>query len=200
MYDFLKPFIYYVYSLTYNIKFVRGHILLMEKISFSYSNERNEFNHIFDISFWGIDSIREFYKNVLKYYDEELVNEGHFLIGSIHSLTIHIGTFYYGNDDDDYVQIARELVADLFLPYRTLLTRRFEVNHDNGEEQESEEEEEREEEQVINAAQTFKSNECVICLSNPPKVLFCNCGHIAICEECDRTKSLETCPVSKTKT
>ena len=51
----------------------------------------------------------------------------------------------------------------------------------------------------INAVQTFKSNECVICLTNQPDVLFCNCGHIAICEECDGVKSLETCPVCKTK-
>ena len=51
----------------------------------------------------------------------------------------------------------------------------------------------------INTVQTFKSNECVICLTNQRNVLFCNCGHIAICEECDRVKSLETCPVCKTK-
>ena len=66
MYDFLKPFIYSLYSLTYNIKFVRGRNLLMEKIHFSYSNERNKFNHEFDISFSGIDSIREFNKKSLK--------------------------------------------------------------------------------------------------------------------------------------
>ena len=51
----------------------------------------------------------------------------------------------------------------------------------------------------INAVQTFKSNECVICLTNQPNDLFCNCGHTAICEECDRVKTLETCPVCKTK-
>ena len=51
----------------------------------------------------------------------------------------------------------------------------------------------------INAYQTFKSNECVMCLTNLPNILFCNCGHIAICKECDRTKSLETCPICKTK-
>ena len=32
----------------------------------------------------------------------------------------------------------------------------------------------------INANQTFKSNECVICVTNQPNVLFCNCGHIAL--------------------
>ena len=51
----------------------------------------------------------------------------------------------------------------------------------------------------ISAVQTFKSNECVICLTNQPNILSFNCGHIAICEECDRVKSLETCPVCKTK-
>ena len=51
----------------------------------------------------------------------------------------------------------------------------------------------------INAAKTFKSNECVICLTNQPNVLFCDCCHIVICKECDSVKSLETCPVCKTK-
>ena len=52
----------------------------------------------------------------------------------------------------------------------------------------------------INADQTFKSDECVICLTNLPNVLFCNCGHIAICVECDRVKSLEPVQFVKPKT
>ena len=51
----------------------------------------------------------------------------------------------------------------------------------------------------INADKSFKSDECVICLTNLPNVLFCNCGHIAICVECDKTKSLKNCPICKTK-
>ena len=47
-----------------------------------------------------------------------------------------------------------------------------------------------EKEPSINTEQTFKSTECVICLTNPSNVLFCNCGHIAICVECDKVKSL----------
>ena len=52
----------------------------------------------------------------------------------------------------------------------------------------------------INADQTFKPYECVICLTNPPNVLFCNCRHIAICSKYDKKKSLENCPVCKTET
>ena len=62
-----------------------------------------------------------------------------------------------------------------------------------------EQEESEEEEPIINTDKSFKSDECVICLTNLPNVLFCNCGHIAICEECGKMKSLETCPVCKTK-
>ena len=51
----------------------------------------------------------------------------------------------------------------------------------------------------INSIQTFKTDDCVICLTNPPQVLFCNCGHIPICIECNKMKTLKTCPVCKTE-
>ena len=64
--------------------------------------------------------------------------------------------------------------------------------------EEEEEEEEEEEKEQINTDKSFKSDECVICLTNPPNVLFCNCGHIPICVECEETKALNICPVCKT--
>ena len=54
-----------------------------------------------------------------------------------------------------------------------------------------------EEDEQINTSKSFKSDECVICLSNPPNVLFCNCGHLCLCVECEEVKSLVVCPVCK---
>ena len=34
---------------------------------------------------------------------------------------------------------------------------------------------------IINAEKTFKEDKCVICLTNPPNILFCNCGHLVLC-------------------
>ena len=74
-------------------------------------------------------------------------------------------------------------------------------SQDNEEDSEYSEGEEIEEEiKQINTKQTFKSVECVICLTNTPNVLFCNCGHLCVCIECDKVKSLNTCPVCKTET
>ena len=54
-------------------------------------------------------------------------------------------------------------------------------------------------EKTINADKTFKFNECAICLTNPPNVLFCNCGHQCICINCNKKKSLVKCPICKTE-
>ena len=67
------------------------------------------------------------------------------------------------------------------------------------EDESAEEDESDEEEKVISTTQSFKSDECVIYLTNPPNVLFCNCGHLCLCVECDKVKSLNTCPVCKTE-
>ena len=49
----------------------------------------------------------------------------------------------------------------------------------------------------INLEKSFKSSECVLCLTNPSNVLFCNCGHIPECVECDEVKGLDVCPVCR---
>ena len=56
-----------------------------------------------------------------------------------------------------------------------------------------------EEVKIINPSKIFKSEECIICLTNQPIILFCNCGHIPICTECYKLKSLSSCPVCKTE-
>ena len=50
---------------------------------------------------------------------------------------------------------------------------------------------------IINLPKCFKSKECIICLSNSPAVLFCNCGHIPICAECSKIKKIMECPICK---
>ena len=51
----------------------------------------------------------------------------------------------------------------------------------------------------INEGKTFKNDLCTICLERIPNVLFCNCGHICICEKCNEIKKLNSCPVCKTE-
>ena len=55
---------------------------------------------------------------------------------------------------------------------------------------------EEKEELSINDFKTFKSDQCVICLEEEPKVLFCNCGHLCICEKC-LVHRFDNCPVCK---
>ena len=51
---------------------------------------------------------------------------------------------------------------------------------------------------TINEGKTFKNDLRVICLERIPNVLFCSCGHVCICEECNKTNNFEKCPICKT--
>ena len=55
------------------------------------------------------------------------------------------------------------------------------------------------EDKIINSTKTFYSKECIICLTNPPQVLFCNCGHLCYCLECEKLKTSNKCPICKTE-
>ena len=100
--------------------------------------------------------------------------------------------------------ISIEEIGTVLFNRRLQLNRIRDLLHiiQNGEYSEDEEFEEEIEEEIkqINTKQTFKSVECVICLTNTPNVLFCNCGHLCVCIKCDKVKSLNTCPLSKTET
>ena len=53
---------------------------------------------------------------------------------------------------------------------------------------------------TISIKKTFKEDKCVICLTNPPSVLYCNCGHQVLCVECSKmVERLKICPVCKTE-
>ena len=56
-------------------------------------------------------------------------------------------------------------------------------------------EEKEEKEETINDLKTFNLEHCVICLDNIPNVLFCNCGHLCVCESC--IKKFTKCPICK---
>ena len=47
----------------------------------------------------------------------------------------------------------------------------------------------------INENKTFKPDTCIICVDNVPNVIYCNCGHIPICAECNKIiKDKTVCP------
>ena len=51
---------------------------------------------------------------------------------------------------------------------------------------------------IINLFKIFKSDECIICMTNKPNIIFCNCGHQCYCVKCYKIKTPSTCPICKT--
>ena len=116
--------------------------------------------------------------------DNTIINYDYEYIGRelyIKDLKVNLKTHYdfYDADYDLYFSVLAEL-------------------ENNNELIVSHEEPTPEEPKVINLFKIFKSEECIICMDKKPSVLFCNCGHIPICTECYKLKSLSACPICKT--
>ena len=67
-----------------------------------------------------------------------------------------------------------------------------------------EEQDESEEEEIENeleedkapvaVSEPFKTDQCVVCFSKEPKILFFNCLHYCVCSECEEANPFRKCP------
>ena len=172
-YVFLKPLIYFLYSVTYEERFLEDSILFLNGLKISFYNNNSDFNA--SLSF---PSLRNNY-------------EGFNFLNQIRI--------------EDYTKGIYKINIKLLTSYRNIslgqynLLRSFDIEDEEEEEEPEEPEYIQNETPIINSSKSFKSNECVICLTNPPNVLFCNCGHLCLCSECERKKLSNECPICKTE-
>ena len=170
---FLKPFIYFLYSVTYQEKFLRDSILFLNGLKISFYNDNSDFS-----AFLKFPSLRNNYEG-FNFLNQIRINDH---TKGIYKINIKLLTCYHNISLGQYN-----------------LLRSFDIEGEP--EQDSEEEPEyiQNETPIINSSLSFKSDECVICLTNPPNVLFCNCGHLCLCSECERKKLSNKCPICKTE-
>ena len=54
-------------------------------------------------------------------------------------------------------------------------------------------------EERINNIQSYKEDNCIICFETKPNILFCNCAHLVVCEECFNKLENNKCPKCRRK-
>ena len=167
---FLKPLIYFLYSYTYEERFLEDSILFLNGLKISF------YNHLSDFSaFLYFPSLRANYER-FNFLNQIRIND---YTKGIYTINIKLLTSYRNINIDQYYLLRGDI--------------------EDEEEEPEEPEYIQNETPIINSSLSFKSNECVICLTNPPNVLFCNCGHLCLCLECERKKNSNKCPICKTE-
>ena len=171
---FLKPLIYFLYSYTYEERFLEDSILFLNGLKISFYNNLSDFS-----AFLYSPSLRANYER-FNFLNQIRIND---YTKGIYTINIKLLTSYRNISLGQYY-----------------LLKRFDIEDEEEPEEEPEEPEYiQNETPIINSSQSFKSNECVICLTNPPNVFFCNCGHLCLCSECERKKISNKCPICKTE-
>ena len=172
-YKFLKPFIYFLYSFTRQEKFLNEQDLLLKDVRITYYSE-NLPNQDFNADlFFPFLIMNSFNFNFLCKISIPVFTK------RINGIRIKLVTLYRNINNEQYIRLGGFIAEE-------------QVNQVNQVNQEIRRE------HIINSSQCFKSENCVICLNNPPNVLFCNCGHICFCSECEKLKNSNRCPLCKT--
>ena len=177
---FLKPFTYFLYSITYYENFLQDKFLFFSRLEIKYGKQIFNMDELlnktvyFDISYADAipDIDHEDYEFLKSIKIEDVLNES---IEELLYLEMKIITKYININRSDYIYLGG-IVNNI---------RNDDMNYIINEEKK------------INSSQSFKSEECVICLTNPPNVLFCNCGHLCLCSECEKLKNSNKCPICK---
>ena len=167
---FLKPLIYFLYSYTNEERFLGDSILFLNGLKISFYNNLSDFS-----AFLYFPSLRANYER-FNFLNQIRIND---YTKGIYKINIKLLTSYRNINIDQYYLLRGDI---------------------EDEEKEPEEPEYiQNETPIINSSLSFNSNECVICLTNPSNVLFCNCGHLCLCLECERKKISNKCPICKTE-
>ena len=135
---------------------------------------------LFRSTFYHRSSINSNYAIVFKI---EIRNEEEF---------VQAGKFYYRSDRNPFelkmegIETNLDLFHYLDQPFKILVTTSFYRFHSFDASPKPLE-------------KTFKFDQCVICLDREPDVLFIECNHICVCNECEKTHPSTQCPYCRVK-
>ena len=187
--NLLKPYTYFLYSITRYTKFLPDKPLFFNGLEIRYSkfmcteDEIGRYTVYFDISDCGYPPNCEDFNFLKSIRIKDFLNES---VNELIYLNMKLKTKYLNVNHLQYRRL-REVVTTIYTDADM-----YNINY-----MEEDEEDEDENNKIINFSQSFKSEECVICLTNPPNVLFCNCGHLCLCSECKEMGKFNKCPICK---
>ena len=168
--DQIDPFLYYLASKYQKYK------------------ENNQYEAFFQVDFsFGDPNKNHTYSNVKKFTACECVDGD---ISVLDKSIENTRAFFESHSIfGESFQIRIFLRADYY---------KEEVEQESEAEDESEVEDEPEEEEIeedpFAVSKPFKTDQCVVCLSKEPSVLFLECLHYCVCLECEEAKPFRKCP------
>ena len=193
---FLKSFTYFLYSFTYYENFLYDKFLFFSRLNLNLTMQIFNNNELVnkDVNFNIKYPSPEPYSHIEDYNflrsikTEDIFNDS---IKNIIRLEMRIQMGYFNINREEYIYLGGIDEEERREQQEQQAQHRQEVQAQRREAQKRG--------KIINSSQCFKSDRCVICLTNTPNVLFCNCGHICFCSECEKLKYSNLCPICKTE-
>ena len=102
---------------------------------------------------------------------------------------VNVNCYYYCESLREEARFRREFNYNTHWHHTLSVEEYLETTNSDNEMSDGWQEEESDEEELyIPPTETYREDHCVVCLEKKPNILYLDCGHIAICDSCDRLK------------
>ena len=101
---------------------------------------------------------------------------------------VNVYCCYYCESLGEEARFRREFNYNMYWHHTLSVEEYLETTNSDNEMPDGWQEESDEDELYISPTETYREDRCVICLEKEPNILYLDCGHIAVCDSCDRLK------------
>ena len=103
-------------------------------------------------------------------------------------IVVGVKCYYYYDSLREEARFRREFNYNMYWRHTLSVEEYLETTNSDNEMSDGWQEESDEDELYLSPTETYREDHCVICLEKEPNILYLDCGHIAVCDSCDRLK------------
>ena len=101
---------------------------------------------------------------------------------------MNVYCYYYCESLGEEARFRREFNYNMYWHHTLSVEEYLETTNSDNEMSDGWQEESDEDNFYISPTETYREDRCVICLEKKPYILYLDCGHITVCDSCDRLK------------
>ena len=182
-----KPLVLYTFSKIVH----EDHVIPIDRVTIAVGVADFQEGEDCNLQFYRFQNPLEYSELFFTHADVESCSFPERLLTVRTRVFVHVYCYYYFDSLREEARFRREFNYDVYWHHALSVEEYLETTNSDNEIPDEEVyvlESMSEEEEYTPPTETYREDYCVICLEEEPNILYLDCGHIAVCDRCDRSK------------
>ena len=179
-----KPLVLYAFSKIVH----EDHVIPIDRVTIAVGVDDFQEGEDCNLQFYRFQNPLEYSELFFTHADVESCSFPERLLKERTHIFVNVYCYYYCDSLREEARFRREFNYNMYWRHRISVEEYLEDTNSDNEMPDGWQEESDEDELYISPTETYREDCCVICLEKEPNILYLDCGHIAVCDSCDRLK------------